>query len=404
MPGKKKSKIKIVLITISVILAAIVLALACIIFYLFGNINDGKDIIEDVNQIGQGLKTKDLLTKEGESADDLNNDIENITELDKKEKDNVSSKDAIINAVPYNEKQSNILLIGVDSRDPKNVRTNTDVLMILSINQETNDLKITSIQRDLLVYVPARQSFHKINSVLYAGPQTLLDTLNYNYKLDLQKYVIVNISAAEKVVDILGGIELDVPNDPKVLSYWNDVLDRTNKDIGGEAAPFIESGGKQLLNGRQAITYARLRKLDTDFKRMKRQQLVLQKLFSKLKQSSYLKMAETMNTAFSYVTTNMSSMEIAGLASSVLPNLHESIKTMNIPLEGYYKGATIDGIYYTLQRVNDQLLPIHQFIYSKDVKAPVKDVEEYYPEGNTFFTKNKEKDKEAEDHSSNFSE
>lgn len=268
-----------------------------------------------------------------------------------------------IQEVPYPEEQANFLIVGVDTREMENIYTNADAILVLSINQKTKKIKLTSFQRDLFIYVPWKESFHKLNSVMFGGPEAMMQVLNYNYKLNLSKYVVVNFEAVTQIVDLLGGVEVDVPEQKGLVEHWNLFIEDSNRLIEGTPSPLVTRTGLQTLNGRQALAYARIRLIDTDFVRMQRQQAVLKSLFSKLKKSNLFDMVKVVKTAMGYVTTNLSSMEIAGLATSVLPKLNENLETLSVPLANYYRGITLNGIYYTAQAINAQMPLIHDFIY-----------------------------------------
>lgn len=282
-----------------------------------------------------------------------------------------------IQEVPYPDEQANFLIVGVDTREMENIYTNADAILVLSINQKTKKIKLTSFQRDLFIYVPWKESFHKLNSVMFGGPEAMMQVLNYNYKLNLSKYIVVNFEAVTQIVDLLGGVEVDVPEQKGLVEHWNLFIEDSNRLIEGTPSPLVTRTGLQTLNGRQALAYARIRLIDTDFVRMQRQQAVLKGLFSKLKKSNLFEMVKVVKTGMGYVTTNLSSMEIAGLATSVLPKLNENLETLSVPLPNYYRGITLNGIYYTAQAINAQMPLIHDFIYESR-KYLGQEVPEFY--------------------------
>lgn len=307
-----------------------------------------------------------------------------------------------VEVVDYPEEQSNILIVGVDSRDMNNINTNADAILVLSINQKKGEVKLTSFQRDLYVYVPWKESFQKLNSAMFGGPETLMNLLNYNYKLNLQKYVVVNFQALSDLVDLVGGVEVEIPDNQQLIDHLNYFVGDSNRLLGGEASPAIEKPGVQVITGRQALAFARIRYIDTDFLRMKRQQQIIKGLFQRVKQQGPLELLQLMKTAMGYLRTNLSSLEIAGLATSVLPKLSQSFETINVPLEGYYKGVTLKGTYYTVQAINAQMPLLHEFIYGNQqyIGSPVV---EYYPSAEELAeiaqkeAEEKEKEKEKEE-------
>lgn len=387
-------KILIILLILAIVLSGLS---ALAFYYLYYGKPFYHEQEEDLAKIGEGVIVSE---KQDESQPTLNPKNEEkkdeavLSEKDKKQKEEDEAK-AKLAQNPYVGEITNILIIGVDARDPKNIKSNADVLMILTINAKDKTIKLSSIQRDLLVYVPQRQGFHKINSLMYAGPMSLMENINYNFQLNLDKFIVVNFQMAEQIVDLLGGIDLDIPQNQALLDYWNDVLNATNKSLGGEEAPAIKNFGLQHVNGRQAITYARLRKLDTDFQRMQRQQLVLSLLFKKLREAGTLQQISVLKKAIEYTVSNLSPLEISNLAGLVMDAFSSNIQTLQIPMEGFYKGVTIKGTYYTVQRINAQLPTIHKFIYGTEGKYQL--VEEYYPEEASLH----EKDEDTQENKEN---
>lgn len=283
-----------------------------------------------------------------------------------------------VEIVEYPEEQINLLIVGVDSRDMQNINTNADAILVLSINQKKGEIKLSSYQRDLYIYVPWKERFQKLNSVMFGGPEALMNLLNYNYKLNIQKYAVVNFQALSDLVDLVGGVEVEIPDNQVLIDHLNFFVGDSNRLLGGEASPAIEKPGLQTLTGRQALAFARIRYIDTDFLRMKRQQQIIKGLFQKVKQQGPLELVHLVKTAVGYLRTNLTSLEIAGLATSVLPKLNQNLETLSVPIEGYYKGVMLKGTYYTVQALNAQLPLLHEFIYGNQNYVGSK-VPEYYP-------------------------
>ncbi|HWT26921.1 MAG TPA: LCP family protein, partial [Mobilitalea sp.] len=205
----------------------------------------------------------------------------------------------------------NIVIFGVDSRENALEKsTNSDTIIIASVNNKTKDVKLVSVYRDTYVNIPVR-GYDKINAAYFTGGYSrALTTLNKNFDLDLKEYVTVNFEAVVKAIDLLGGITIDVQDNE--WHYLNGYVNELNK-INGTNVPHIKGPGTQVLNGTQATAYARIRyTAGGDFKRTERQRLVITKMFEKLKSSDIQTVNSFIKEVFPQVYTNLSSTEILG--------------------------------------------------------------------------------------------
>lgn len=212
------------------------------------------------------------------------------------------------------DKYTNIALFGVDSREndlTKNTRS--DSIIIASINKLTHKLKLVSVYRDTLCYIPDH-GYTKINhSYAYGGPKLAIETLNRNFDLNITDYITVNFSALTDVVDALGGISIDITEDElkEVNRYAKDVARINNK----EWTP-IESAGSNVLTGVQATGYSRVRYTSGgDFTRAQRQRTVINAIIDKAKKSSPAALMDVVNNVLPEVSTSLGPVEFAGLVS-----------------------------------------------------------------------------------------
>lgn len=149
-------------------------------------------------------------------------------------------------------------------------------------------VKLTSFQRDTLIYIPEPENdFDKLNHAYWYGKAPLtLKTLNYNFDLDITRYVAFNFDAIEHIIDMIDGIELDVHENE--LKVTNDYIWHLNSLSGtDEDAPYLTTGGLQTLSGRQAMAYMRNRYVGDDFDRMNRQNKVMEAMIDKVMNQSY---------------------------------------------------------------------------------------------------------------------
>lgn len=211
----------------------------------------------------------------------------------------------------------NIALFGVDSRENSLEKsTHTDTIIIASINRKTKDIKLASIYRDTYVEIPDN-GFNKINAAYFKGGYPLaLNTINTNFDLDVKEFVTVNFNAIVKVIDLLGGITLDITD--AELKYVNGYTKELNK-INGTDVGKLKSAGTQLVNGTHATAYARIRYTKGgDFKRTERQRIVVQKIFEKAKKADILTVNAIINEIFPQIYTNLDSMDMLSLAKDML--------------------------------------------------------------------------------------
>lgn len=177
-----------------------------------------------------------------------------------------------------------IAVFGVDSRDGNvNKGTNADVIMICNINRDTGEIRLVSVFRDTYLNINEGSTYNKINAA-YAngGASQALAALNKNLDLDIQEYVTFNWKSVADGINMLGGVDIDITK--AEFKYINSFITETvqKTDI---PSVHLKSAGLNHLDGVQAVAYARLRKMDTDYARTERQRLVIQKSFEKAKKA-----------------------------------------------------------------------------------------------------------------------
>ena len=267
---------------------------------------------------------------------------------------------------------TNFVLFGGDSRKgevEKNL--NTDTIIIVSLNNETKEVKMVSVYRDTLLDT-GNNSIRKCNSAYAAGgPAQAINMLNKNLDLNIQQYVTVDFGAVSDVVDMLGGIEVDVSE-----AEWravNKYIDETGM-VAGKKANHMTHAGLQTLDGVQATTYARIRKgVGDDYARTERQRLVIQKVFEKALTANFSTLNKIIDKVFPQVSTNLSMTEILKYAKDVTK--YKIVETSGFPFE---KGSgTVPGrgscVFPITLKKNVSLL--HEFLYGTEGYKPSSAVE-----------------------------
>lgn len=245
----------------------------------------------------------------------------------------------------------NILLIGSDTRDPdENGRT--DSIILLSVDKSKKKITMTSFMRDCYVTFPGidndgdgQYDQGKINAAnVYGGRELLLDTIEYNFDIAVDKYFYVDFMSFAKIVDSVGGIELDITDEE--AAGMEDPMGEQNNIFGNPAGTdYLDKGGKGLhVNGNQALAYARLRYVgNADFQRTERQRTVITKIIDKAKSLGPFRIGDFMETALSSLTTNYTSSELYWLSYRLPFIAGYEVVSQRIPEDGGYTYGDHDG-------------------------------------------------------------
>ncbi len=285
----------------------------------------------------------------------------------------INAADIEVNEGVATEGYQTYALFGVDSRTGDiDSDTQTDTIMLASINNETKEVRLVSVYRDSLLRMQDG-SLNKANSAyVQGGPQAALGMLNRNLDLDVTEYVTVDFAALADCIDLLGGIEIEVSDaEAKAL---NDYVEETAR-VAGTQAHKLEGGGTYNLDGTQAVTYARLRKLEgDDYKRTERQRLVLEKMFAKIKTTNLGTINDIVNVVFPQVSTNVSLSTVLKLAGGITS--YTFGETCGFPY------VVEDQIYYNNASVvipvdlTENVSKLHSFLYNEADYQPSLTVQE----------------------------
>ena len=235
----------------------------------------------------------------------------------------------------------NILLIGEDTREEQISDTSrADSAIIASVNIDTGKITLTSVLRDLYVYfeVDGKGQYDKINGAAsMGGMKEYIKTVERYYKIQIDNYAVVNFASFPKIIDSLGGVTItitdreinEINNHPK--RYGNVYIEKS----------YEGTEGKQKLNGKQALAYCRIRKIDTDNARADRQKTVLLQVFKKMKGSSTTELLKVVNDLVGYVYTGYSKKELVSLATYALSNgwMNYETQTYSVPTLDHARGG-----------------------------------------------------------------
>lgn len=254
----------------------------------------------------------------------------------------------------------NILLLGVDATNSGSQRS--DTMIIASI--ENGSLKLTSIQRDMMVNI-AGHGKTKINAAYaYGGPELAMRTVNEAFDMNIMRYVAVDFTALVKMVDALGGIRMDITEAEMEHINKNVYLSRkVFVPLGYSAKQLKEYGEDVKLNGLRALAYARIRKLDSDFVRTSRQRAVIEAMLDKLKSRLWNPVTVTrfLSAGLSGVETNLSAIELLSLGEKAL--FAGGMEQLRLPLDGTFKD---NGSSLSVTNRSRNVEALREFIYGEE--------------------------------------
>ena len=324
-------------IRIVAIVLVVVLALGLVAYgyfhskYRLMNISDGKFAGTEVSA-------------EGDSQDELENE-----ELQSRE---IEEKQAIEATGEIEEDKAvfNILLIGTDDRTTKfNDNARGDTCILLSINRETNQVHLVSFERAIGVKIPSGEYEGQwdwlTHMFWYGGPYLMTRQIRENFKVDVTKYIRVNIRTFMELVDSVGGVDIDMTeaecnniNHPEgTFTAGNIKGMHVENEVQQDLVPGINH-----LNGATAMCYARLRAIDDDWHRVERQRKVILAAVENLKKLSVTELDKLLNNVLPLVQTNLTEGDIAGLIPEAATFVNMDYDTTTFPLKHTY--GLMDGM------------------------------------------------------------
>lgn len=226
------------------------------------------------------------------------------------------------------EKLLNILLVGEDRRPGQTGRQRSDSMILCSINQSTGKVSLVSFLRDTYVELPGDYSPNRLNAAYaFGGFPMLKQTLLENFGVHVDGCFRVDFASFEQVIDIVGGVDIE--------------LSAAEAEIVGGGAV----AGTNHLNSAQALTYARIRHLDSDFGRTARQRKVLTAIFNNIRHCSVGELTDLANAVLPNMGTDMSNGQIMDLIAKCAPMISKvQLSTYNIPTTAACRNATIRGM------------------------------------------------------------
>ena len=351
LPQKKKEKIIIsVCVSILSVFMAVVIIVSAVFNHYLNKVNYG-----DIKQVATAnselmsqldeeeqldfdiVGSKPISASKDSSDDNLNEDeaedysdyeiivengesieISNIGKEVKKKDDESIEKNISDNELWYSDDVYNLLIAGYDAGNVDNADADTpkfyrsDAIIIASINKAKKTVKLISLSRATYAAIPGHGNKRLNTAHAYGGASLLVETIEQNYKVKIDRYVTANFEGFEKIIDSLDGVSVDMTKKEASFVFNTDSL----------------SGGKYLMNGSQALRYVRLRKTDSDRTRTGRQRKVLKAIMNKAKTMNTSEKMNFLDTVLPYVTTNLNKTDI-------VKKISELDTYLSWPLEQY---------------------------------------------------------------------
>ena len=256
---------------------------------------------------------------------------------------------------------TNILLVGEENWFDQE-RGRTDSMMILTINKQTQSIKITSLMRDTYVQIPGYYNNRLNASYSLGGIPLLKDTIETNYGITIDNTVLVGFDAFEKIIDTLGGV--DIPLTQSEINWMTD-------ELKYDTQKFTE--GTNHLNGKEALTYVRIRKVsevdgeNNDFGRTSRQRRLISTIYETYKENGITNTVNIANEILPYITTDLTKTEIMNYLLAVLTIKPDELETFRVPMDGSYSSVSINKMAVLQLDWESNRAALKEFIYGKEL-------------------------------------
>lgn len=259
----------------------------------------------------------------------------------------------------------NVLVFGIDARKASDIVCRADSLILVTIDRKNQAIKLTSILRDTQVDISGRSKPDRINAAYaYGGVGLLVNTLNETLGLDIQRFAMFDFWSAASLVDSVGGVDIDVTE--LEVPYVNQGIQEQNLLAPeNRQSLLLDQPGLQMLDGRQAVAWARIRKLDSDYVRTSRQRTILINLLRQVSKARLATLLNLANGGLSAFETNMSSTDMIRIGLNAVP-LTEQILEYRIPEDGLY--TVNPDPWMMVVDWDKQVAILHQFIWGDPEK------------------------------------
>ena len=328
VPSRKKKKRKIILFIIEMAVLAVVLV------FLYWYLKVSKINVEEVGEV-------------------------QVNELDEVTKETLSG-------------YTDIAIFGLDNRSNGELDSGrSDMIMIASINNDSDDIKLVSVYRDTYLNMTDDTYSKVTHAYSYGGAKQAMEVLNQNLDMDIQSFVSVDFDAVAKVIDAIGGVEIDISEEelPLINGYIQETAEVTGIDT-----PFLTDVGPQQLTGVQAVSYARIRyTAGGDFQRAARQREVISKVLQKVKGSDLGTISNVMDELFPSIYTNIPLSSMLSLAKEAMS--YELSNTEGFPYSLTTKDMGSAGDCVIPADLATNVIQLHSQLYGAESYTPSETVQ-----------------------------
>lgn len=323
---KKKNRGCLIAIVILMIIVLLLLSFAAV---AYNSILDQIPRVDPENEITLSEEEIQAIERETDAIEEIPEDATILEEIE-----DVTAPPVEEVLIDKPDHVINILLIGQDRR-PGEGRQRSDSMILCTINTQEKTLVMTSFLRDLYVDIPDWNGRtyldNRLNSCYAFGGMGMLDlALKQNFGVQVDHNIEVDFSGFEDIIELFGGVNVYLTK--AEANYLNSGTSRYSE-------------GVNYLESHDALRFARIRKLDSDFGRTNRQRTVLTALLEKAKRLSLTELNNLINGFMPLITTDMNNNDIVQYIAKIFPILTElEVTTQSIPAEGAYKSAMIRGM------------------------------------------------------------
>lgn len=264
----------------------------------------------------------------------------------------------------------NIALLGIDARaDTFNKGNRSDCIMILSLNEKTKDVKITSVYRDTYLNIDGHGLDKVTHAYSFGGPQLALSTLNKNLDLNITEFVAINFDTVRTAVDSVKGVQITL--NAQEVKYINGYINSLNSQFGTSSDNITEPG-TYTLDGVQALAYSRIRYTDGgDYRRTERMRDVLTATFKKAKSMSIGELNKLSDTILPHVSTNINRDEII----SMIPQIASFNVVDSFGWPYNTDGFTSNGVWYGAPiNLQKNVSTLHKDLFGEENYVPTDTV------------------------------
>lgn len=260
-----------------------------------------------------------------------------------------------------------VALFGLDNRSNGKLSSgNSDVIIIVSIDNETQEVKLCSVYRDTYLDTGGGK-FRKCNAAFAkGGPQAAISMLNKNLDLNISDYVTVDFNAVVECIDLLGGVELTITDEEAhyMIGYVKEL-----NELTGNKSEVPKTGGTYVLDGVQATAYARIRyTAGNDYKRAERQRIVIAKMVEKVQQSDLKTLNSMIDAMFDDIETSFSNKDLLTLAAKIFE--YELSGSAGFPFVKKEVELGSKGQIVAPDTLEENVKELHKFLYNNEEYLP----------------------------------